>query len=82
MELGIEAASEATVAVLVEAAVGTTGVMQLLSGGEGVPYPSPAANAVVLSSSSTQSGDHTYIHTYIRGTHPRSRTGVFCRRMD
>ena len=58
VEPGTEAASKAPVAVLVEAAVGTAGVMQLLSDGESAPYPSPAANAIVLSSTSRQSGDH------------------------
>lgn len=47
----------APVAVLVESAAGSAGVVQLLSDGERAPCPSPAANAIVLSSSSQQSGD-------------------------
>lgn len=45
------------VTVLVEAAPETAGVLQLLNGGEGAPFPSPAANAIVLSSGSWRAGD-------------------------
>lgn len=57
-EPGAEAAAAVPVAVLIEPAAGTAGVMQLLSDGEGAPYDSPTANAIVLSSTSRQTGDN------------------------